>query len=547
MVAGPVVAQEQQQAEETALQAHLPLVLIVLDGWGVAPASRGNAISMSKTPNINQLMNQFPTMTLHASGEVVGLPWGEMGNSEVGHLNLGSGKIIYQYLPLINKSISEGTFFKNETFLKVINEVKQSGKKLHLMGMVSDGGIHSSQDHLYALLELCRNNELGENVFVHAILDGRDTGKNEALGFIARLETKMQETGVGRIATIAGRYFTMDRDNRWDRIEKAYNAMRFGKSDSVSDSPLKAIEQSYTRNIFDEQLAPTVITNEDGTPVTTVDDGDAMIFFNFRADRARQITRAFVMPGFEKFDRGEPVLNLTFVCMTEFEKNLPVRVAFEPDKVQHPVSKVVADMGWKQLHIAETEKYAHVTFFFNGGNEEQYEGEDRVLIPSPRVKTYDETPAMSVNEVSDRMVEELKSGKYQFVVSNFANVDMVGHTGNLQATVLAVQAADAAVGKVAETVLSMNGTLVITADHGNAEEMLNLQTGEIIKEHSTNPVPCILCNATLGGQRMMWPPVQSGDLSRLQPIGVLSDVAPTLLKLMGLQRPPDMTSRSLIR
>lgn len=546
------VVQEQQPSQQPQMTpqrpgTHLPVVLIVLDGFGVAAPSRGNAISLARTPNLDRLMQLYPTVTLHASGEVVGLPWGEMGNSEVGHLNIGSGKIIYQNLPLINKSISDGSFFKNPTFVEAMDLVKEKGSKLHLMGMVSDGGIHSSQDHLHALLELCQSQGLADNVFVHAFLDGRDTEKNAALGFIAKLETKMHETGVGKIATLAGRFWGMDRDNRWERTESSYNAIRHGKSDHISDSPLKAIEQAYSRSVFDEQFEPTVIVGEDGAPRTTVEDNDVILFFNFRADRARQMTKAFVLPAFSKFDRGADLNNIAFVTMTEYESNLPVRIAFAPDRVRQPVAKTVADAGWNQLHIAETEKYAHVTFFFNGGSEDQYPGEERVLIPSPRVKSYDETPAMSVMEVAKRMEQELASGKFQFVVANIANPDMVGHTGNLQAAIQAVEATDTAIGIIAQAVEQAGGTLVITADHGNAEEMVNLQTGEIIKEHSTNPVPFIMANATLAQQRQLWPAVPDGDLSRLQPVGVLSDAAPTVLTLLGLDAPDEMTSRSLLR
>lgn len=535
-------------SQPTAQQQALPMVLLVLDGWGVAAPSRGNAISLARTPNIDKLIREYPTVTLHASGEVVGLPWAEMGNSEVGHLNIGSGKIIYQNLPMINKSISDGSFFQNPVFMEALQTAKEQGSKLHIMGMVSDGGIHSSQDHLFALLEMCHDHGLAsDSVYVHAFLDGRDTEKNAALSFIAKLETKMHETGVGKIASLAGRFFAMDRDNRWERIEKAYNAMRHGKAEKTSDSALKAIEESYGRSVFDEEFEPTVIVDKTGKPRTTIEDNDVVIFFNFRADRARQITKAFVLPAFSKFDRGADLNNLSFVCMTEYEKNLPVHIAFMQDIVREPVAKLIADAGWKQLHIAETEKYAHVTFFFNGGTEDQYPGEDRKLIPSPRVTSYAETPAMSVHEVAGIIIDEIQKGEYQCIIANFANADMVGHTGDLQATIQAVEETDAAIGKVANAVLSAQGTLVITADHGNAEEMVNLQTGEIIKEHTTNPVPMIMANATLGAQRAIWPQISDGDLSRLQPVGVLSDVAPTVLTLMGLPIAEDMTSRSLIR
>lgn len=542
--APPAFVREQQPAA----QPLLPLVLLILDGWGVAPSSRGNAISLAQTPNMNRLMQEYPAVTLHASGEMVGLPWAEMGNSEVGHLNIGSGKIIYQHLPLINKAIAEKTFFNNESFLYAMNEVKQRKSKLHLIGMVSDGGIHSSQEHLFALIDMCQQQGLDGNVFIHAFLDGRDTPKDAALVSIANLETKMQETGLGHIASLAGRFYAMDRDNRWDRTEKAYNAMRYGKSDRMCDSPLQAIEMSYAQNVFDEEFVPTVITQHDQqTPITTITDNDAIIFFNFRADRARQLTKAFVLPGFEKFDRGKAIEQLIFVSMTEYERNLPLRIAFQPDHVKTPVAKVVADAGMKQLHIAETEKYAHVTFFFNGGSEDEYPNEDRALIPSPRVTSYDQTPAMSVHAIADRIVKELEGKTYSFIVANFANADMVGHTGNVQATIKAVEEIDTAIGKIANAVQAISGTLVITADHGNAEQKINLQTDAMIKEHSTNPVPCMLANAHLKQQRSVWPPVLNGDLSRLQPVGVLSDVAPTVLQLMGLPIPQEMTSRSLIR
>lgn len=534
----------QQQA---AFKPLLPVVLIVMDGWGVAPPSRGNAISLAQTPNINKLMQEYPAVTLHASGEMVGLPWAEMGNSEVGHLSIGSGKIIYQHLPLINKAIADGSFAKNEAFLHAMNEVKKRGTKLHLLGLVSEGGIHSTQEHLYALLEMCKQNGLTENVFIHAFLDGRDTSKDAALVAIANLETKLHELGVGKIASLAGRFYAMDRDNRWDRTEKTYNTIRYGKSEHMSDSPLQAIEMSYDNNVFDEEFVPTVITREDQkTPVTTIDNNDAIIFFNFRADRARQLTKAFVLPGFEKFERGASIENLIFISMTEYERNLPLRIAFEPDHVKYPVARVVSEAKMKQLHIAETEKYAHVTFFFNGGVEDQFKGEERVLIPSPRVNSYDQTPAMSVHAIADRIVEELKKGEYHFIVANFANPDMLGHTGNIQATVKAIEEVDKALGKISEQVIQQDATLLITADHGNAEEKINLQTGAMIKEHSTNPVPFIMINSYMKQQRSVWPPVLDGDLSRLQPIGVLSDVAPTILQLLGLPIPNDMTSRSLI-
>lgn len=545
----PQPAKKEQPKKDGAqqLQPRLPLVLVVLDGYGAAAPSRANAISQAKTPHMNALMAEYPTVTLHASGEMVGLPYAEMGNSEVGHLNIGSGKIIYQNLPLINKAIADGSFAKNEAFLNAISTVKERGSKLHLLGMVSDGNIHSSQDHLYALLDLCKEHELTENVYVHALLDGRDTARDAALVFLSQLETRMYASGFGKIASIAGRYFAMDRDNRWDRTEKAYRAIRFGESDHMSDSALKAIEQAYVRKVYDEEMPPTVIIGEDGAPIAKVEDGDAIIFFNFRADRARQLTKSFVLPGFEKFDRGAQVQELVFVSMTEYEKNLPLRIAFQQDTVETPIAKAVSDAGMHQLHVAETEKYAHVTFFFNGGKEDAYENEERALVPSPPVASYDETPAMSASGVADKVIEGIESGKYEFIVANFANADMVGHTGKLDAAVQAIEAIDEQMGRIAEAVKKANASMVITADHGNAEEMLNQQTGAIIKEHSTNPVPFVIMHPDMIEQRSMWPKVEDGDLSRMQPIGVLSDAAPTVLKLLGVDAPPDMTSRSLIR
>lgn len=525
---------------------HLPCVLIVLDGYGSAPPSRGNAIALAKTPNMNRLMREYPTVSLLASGEMVGLPYGEMGNSEVGHLNIGSGKVIYQNLPMIDKAVDDGSFGKKAAFQKAIEHVRANGSKLHLMGLVSDGGIHSSQEHLYALLDMCEEAGLQDQVYIHAILDGRDTPKDMSLLFIAQLERRLLLRGVGRIASVAGRFYTMDRDNRWERIELSYNMMRYGQSENTSDTPLQAIERSYKEGVFDEQLYPTVVLNDSGDPVATVDDNDAMIFFNFRADRARQITKAFTLPQFDKFDRGQQVQNLLYVTMTSYEEGLPVEVAFTPDTVKEPLAKTISDAGMKQLHIAETEKYAHVTFFFNGGTENEYANEDRVLIPSPKVATYDEAPAMAVAEIADRIVEEIKKGEYGFIVSNFANADMVGHTGNLKAAIQAIEAIDEAIGKIAEAIEEVDGTLLITADHGNAEVMLDLETGAIVKEHTTNPVPFVMANSALSRMRGQFPPVPDGDTSRLQPVGVLSDVAPTVIKLLGLEPSEDMTARSIL-
>ncbi|MFA6391941.1 MAG: 2,3-bisphosphoglycerate-independent phosphoglycerate mutase [Patescibacteria group bacterium] len=517
------------------------VTLIIIDGFGIAPPRRGNAISVAVTPNLDKIVSTYPTMALQSSGELVGLPWGEMGNSEVGHLSIGTGRIVYQSLPRIIKSIADSSFFKNEAFLSAVKHVKDNNSALHIMGLVSDGGVHSSEEHLYALLELCKDNGL-QNVFIHAFLDGRDTAKNTAEEFILQLKRRIEDLGIGKIASLAGRFYAMDRDNRWDRIEKSYNAIVDGISEQTADDPIAIIKKSYEQNIFDEEFLPTVIT-ENGKPTATVQDNDAVIFFNFRPDRTRQLTKAFVLPGFEKFPRKREISNLFFVTMTEFEKDLPVSaIAYPPVEITTPLSKVIADNGFKQLHIAETEKYPHVTFFFNGGKESAYEGEDRVLIPSPHVSSYDQKPAMSTREIKDRVVQETLTKKYKLIVINLANVDMVGHTGNLKAAVKAVEVVDEALKDIVQVTLDMNGVVAITADHGNAEEMMNAQTGDIIKEHSANPVPFILIGKQWEGQNTL----QSHDLSGLRPVGMLADVAPTILQILGFDRPAEMTGRSLI-
>ncbi len=524
-----------------------PVTLLVLDGWGVAATSPGNAIAQANTPNMNRLMAEYPSVTLHASGEQVGLPWNEMGNSEVGHLNIGAGRVLYQNLPRIDRDIASGDFFKNTAIVEALQTAKQRNSKVHLLGLTSDGGIHSSIKHLYALLELCKQQGLTDSVFIHAILDGRDTAKNAALQTIAELETQCLNLGIGRIATVMGRFWAMDRDNRWERIETAYNAIRHGVSDVTVDSPLQAIEDSYRSQVFDEEFVPTVVVDESGESITRVDDGDIVLFFNFRADRARELTKAFVLPGFTKFQRGTDFNQLIFVTMTEYEKNIPVRVAYAPEHMEYPIARVVSDAGLKQLHVAETEKYAHVTFFFNGGAEEPFPGEDRGLLPSPRVLSYDQAPEMSAQAVTDKIIEGLQSTHYGFIVANFANADMVGHTGNLPGTITAIETLDRCIGIIAEAVAQVDGTLVITADHGNAEVMLDVKTGQPMKEHTKNPVPCILISSVLKEQRALWPPVVDGDISRLQPVGVLSDLGPTIITLLGLSIPEQMNGRSLIR
>ncbi len=520
-----------------------PVVLIILDGFGIAPPSRANAISLAKTPNFDKYASNYPVMPLSASGEAVGLSWGEMGNSQVGHLSLGSGVIPYQNLPRITKAITDGTFFKNEAFLKACNHAKEKSTALHLLGLVSSGGVHSYNEHLYALLELAHQQKI-DRVFVHVFLDGRDTPYNSGLNFVSKLEDKLKKIGVGAIATVSGRFYAMDRDNRWDRVAKAFQAIVDGSSEQKFDDPLKAIEASYAKGVYDEEFIPTVIIDDLNQPKGKIKDGDAVIFFNFRPDRARQLTKALVLPGFEKFKRPY-YKDLFMVTMTEYEKDLPVTVAFPPLSIDMPLARVISEAGLKQFHIAETEKYAHVTYFFNGGSEKIYTGEDRVLIPSPQVTSYDQKPAMSARELTSRVTQVIKEGTYDFIVVNFANPDMVGHTGNIQATVEAIEILDQEIGEIVETVLSYDGVALVTADHGNAERMYDLQTGEIDKEHTNNPVPLFIIGKDFAGKSVL-AGMAGTDLSRVTPVGVLSDVPPTILKIMGIKKPPVMSGSSLI-
>lgn len=519
-----------------------PTVLLILDGWGIAPPSRANAITIAKMPNTAKYMTTYPTMALQAAGESVGLSWGEIGNSEVGHLSMGSGKILFQSLPRINRSIFDGNFFKNEALVAAIEHAKKNKTSLHLMGLVSSGGVHSHNEHLYALLELAAEHKL-KDVFVHAFLDGRDTAFNSAEKYIVELNKKMEQIGVGKIASLSGRFYAMDRDNHWERIAKTYKAMVEGEAKDYFESAVDAIHASYKLEIFDEQLEPVVITAAD-KPIATIKDNDSVIFFNFRPDRARQITKAFILPGFNKF----PTLymqNLMFVSMTEYEKDLPLQVAFPPEVIETSLARVISEAGLAQLHIAETEKYAHVTYFFNGGQEKSYPKEDHVLIPSPKVSSYDQKPAMSAREITSRVIQEIREVKYDFIVVNFANADMVGHTGNLPATIEACEILDDLIGKIVEVVMSYDGAVVITADHGNAESMFDLQSGEMDKEHSNNPVPCILISRDWEGKNVA-NGVTGADLSTAVSSGILADIGPTIIKILGLKKPPEMTGTSLI-
>ncbi len=519
-----------------------PTVLVIIDGFGVAPANDGNAIYHAKTPNFDRFVRSYPSMTIRAAGEEVGLSWGEMGNSEVGHLSIGAGRVYYQTLPRINRDIAGGDFFQNQSFAHAIEYAKYYKSKLHLIGLVSKGGVHSIDEHCFKLLELAKQQGVQE-VIVHAILDGRDTVYNAGIDFITELQAKIAEIGIGKIATLSGRYFAMDRDNRWDRTGKAYNAMVLGQGEVATD-PLEAIKASYQKEVYDEEFVPVVLTEND-QPVGVVQDNDAVIFFNFRPDRMRQITKAFVMPEFDGFERRK-LENVFPVTMTEYEGGLPVEVAYPPVKINHSLAQVLSEAGKTQLHIAETEKYAHVTFFLNGTTEDPFPNEERVIIPSPKVATYDQAPEMSAKLVADRVLKELGENTYDFIVMNFANPDMVGHTGDFEATKKGIETVDECLGKISEAVLSRNGVMMITADHGNSEELKNLRTGDINKEHATNPVPFVIIGNQYQGQPSIAGEVPEGDLSLLTPVGMLADVAPTVLKVMGVAQPPEMTGVPLL-
>ncbi len=517
------------------------IILIVLDGWGVAQPSIGNAITNTALPSMTQLAAEYPIYNLQASGESVGLPWGEQGNSEVGHLSLGSGRIIYQSLPRITRSISDGSFVTNEAFVQAMNHVKLHNSKLHLVGMVSDGGVHSYNEHLYALLELAKMHDIND-VFIHGFLDGRDVPKDSGKTYIEKLQKVIKKLGIGAIASLCGRFYAMDRDTHWERIQLAYNAIVHGKSDYMSDSPGVAIEQSYATGVFDEECIPTVIT-KNNKPLTTIDSQDAVVCFNFRPDRARQFVKALTLPEFDKFDRGDALTDLFVVTMTEFEKGLPVTVAFPPLMVGNPLAKVLSDNGLHQLHIAETEKYAHVTYFFNGGHEQPWPHEDHVLVPSPRVDSYAAAPAMSAQEITKKVLDAMASRAYDFILVNYANADIVGHTGDIKATQEALQAIDTAIGQISQLALHQDAVCMITADHGNAEEVIKLKSGKIDKEHSTSPVPFFLIGNQWKGQATV---ASFNELYMNTPVGVLADVAPTILNIFGIQKPSQMTGQSLV-
>lgn len=505
-----------------------PVMLMILDGFGISPNKEGNAVAAANKPNYDRLFNKYPHTELQASGLEVGLPEGQMGNSEVGHLNIGAGRIIYQELTRITKEIKEGTFFTNKALVKAMDEAKENNTSLHLMGLLSNGGVHSHIDHLKGLLELAKKKGL-QKVYVHAFMDGRDVAPSSGKEFIVELENAMKEIGVGEIATISGRYYAMDRDNRWERVELAYNAMVLGEGEKAS-SAVEAIEKSYHDNKTDEFVLPTVI-EEDGHPVARIKDGDSVIFFNFRPDRAREITRAINDKVFDGFKRE--TLNLTFVTMTQYDKTLEgVEIAFKPQTLVNTLGEYVSGKGLQQLRIAETEKYAHVTFFFNGGVEKENPGEERKVIPSPKVATYDLKPEMSAFEVTDELIARLDEDKYDMIILNYANPDMVGHTGVVDAAIKAVEAVDTCLGRVAEKVLEKDGTLFITADHGNAETEIDFSTGNPFTAHTTNPVPFVWVSNHVDGRKLKE--------------GKLADIAPTMLGVMGVEVPAEMTGENLI-
>ena len=499
-----------------------PVMLMILDGYGINENTEGNAIYAANTPNMDRLMANCPHTIISSSGLDVGLPDGQMGNSEVGHTNIGAGRVVYQDLTRISKSIKDGDFFENPEFLSVIDNCKKNNSALHFMGLLSDGGVHSHNTHLYGLLELAKKNGLNK-VYIHAFLDGRDVPPNSAIDYVKELDEKIKEIGVGQISSIMGRYYAMDRDSRWDRVEKAYDVMvnRVGEEFATGE---EAVSTSYSNDVFDEFVLPCKVKGGEG-----IQDNDGVIFFNFRPDRAREITRAFIDPEFNGFERK--LLSIKFVCLTQYDSTIPnVSVAYGPDDLVNTFGEYISEKGLKQLRIAETEKYAHVTFFFNGGVEQEYLNEDRALIPSPKVATYDLKPEMSAYEVKDEAIKRINSGKYDVIILNFANPDMVGHTGIMEAAIKAVEAVDICVGEVVDAVEKQGGVVLITADHGNSEKMIDYDTNGAFTAHTTFRVPLVA--------------VGIGDVKLEE--GKLSDLTPTMLDILGLEIPSEMTGHSLI-
>jgi 2,3-bisphosphoglycerate-independent phosphoglycerate mutase len=510
-----------------------------MDGWGINSRKEGNAIAMARTPNLEKLAKNWPHTAVRTSGEAVGLPEGQMGNSEVGHQNIGAGKRVLQDYSRVNESIKDGSFFQNPALLKAIEHVKKNGSRLHICGLLGNGGVHAHETHLEALLSLANKHDI-EHVFIHSFTDGRDTSPTGGVEFMRYLQARSQEIGgkhAAKVATVSGRYYAMDRDNRWDRTALAYFAMTRAEG-KRADSATGAIEQSYEEGVTDEFIIPTVVI-EDQHPVAVVRAGDALIHYNFRPDRARQLTKAFVLNELPpqaqgKFDRGTRIENLQYVMMTAYEEGLDAPVAFRADEVEMPIARVISEQGLRQFHTAETEKYAHVTYFINGRREEPFPGEDRLLVPSPKVPTYDLQPEMSAAGVTSTAIERIRSGDYDFIVMNYANADMVGHTGVIEAAIKAVETVDTGVGQVVEAALAMGGGLLITADHGNAEQLIEYDTGKPFTAHTTYPVPLYLV-------------VPQMAHAHLRNDGILADVAPTILDVLGIPKPKDMTGSTLIQ
>jgi 2,3-bisphosphoglycerate-independent phosphoglycerate mutase len=511
-----------------------PIVLTVLDGWGYRAETKGNAIALARKPNYDRLLKDFPNTLIQTSGPSVGLPEGQMGNSEVGHLNIGAGRIVQMDITRVDQLISSGEFFRQPLFLDAMERAR--GRQLHLIGLVSDGGVHSHIQHLFELLRMARESKV-KSVFVHCFMDGRDTPPNSGIEFLQQLEQKMREYGVGQIASVSGRYYAMDRDNRWERVEKAYRAMVHGDAEARFSDPIAAVRSSYEKGVTDEFIIPAAITSEavpgkPAVPRGLIRHDDAVIFFNFRADRARQITRALAEPGFDKFADPSRPANLAFVAMTQYEKTWPwLRYILAPEKLEHILANVFAEQQFKNLRVAETEKYAHVTYFFNGGVEKPFPGEERALVQSPKVPTYDLKPEMSAAGIADTVIHAVEKGEFDAIIMNFANADMVGHSGKLEATIKAVETVDECLGRIFQCLRPRGGAWIITADHGNAETMIDPVTGGPHTYHTTNPVPLILIT-------------EDGHLE-LQPGGSLRDISPTLLGILNLPEPQEMTGRDL--
>lgn len=518
-----------------------PVILAILDGWGISPITQGNAIALANKPVFDTIQAHYPSISLQASGIAVGLPWGEMGNSETGHLTIGAGLVVYQNLPRISLSIQNGSFFKVPAFLDAMQQVRDKKSRLHIVGILSSGGVHGHTEHIYGLLELAKQQGIKE-VYIHAITDGRDTSPDLALKIVKDFEERAKEIGVGRIATIGGRFYGMDRNENWQRTKQYYDAMVCGIGPR-SGSAEEAINASYIQKVYDEHIVTTII-NDQGKDLPRVENGDAIIFSNFRPDRARQLTKSIILPTFTKFER-QKVVTVAFVSMTEYEENLPLKVAFETQVVKNPIGSIISKNRMKQIHIAETEKYAHITYFFDGGTEIPFPNEDFLLVPSPAVASYEEFPAMSADKITDKIIECVEKKSHDFIVVNYANADMLGHTGNLQGTIKSIEAFDAQLGRLLFTVLEKNAVLLITGDHGNAEMMIDPQTGKIDKEHSSNPVPLIIVHKNLQVSSSE-KDVINRMTRQLNPSGGLVDVAPTILDILQIEIPGDMTGKSLL-